>query len=162
MLAALFKDRTQNSMATAEAPEPRPNDPLRSRGHRARGGRPWRGRGGRGGRGNHQGNHQVAERSNDQHRAAVPTSVLAIDQSASNTTRDGSAPRGRGRRGARGSRSERTAIGGGQRTTIAASRAFGGRLTAETGPEDQTSESPTSLNASASTFVPGQPFVQPR
>ncbi|KAI0447719.1 hypothetical protein F4803DRAFT_179203 [Xylaria telfairii] len=148
-------------MATAEAPETRPNDPLRTRGHRARGGRPSRGRGGRGGRGNHQGNHQVAERSNEQHRAAAPTSVPATDQSASHAARDGSAPRGRGRRGARGSRSERIAIGGGQRTTMAASRAFGGRLTTETGTEDQTSESPTSLNASASTFVPGQPFIRP-
>ncbi|KAI8948899.1 hypothetical protein F4801DRAFT_555135 [Xylaria longipes] len=148
-------------MASAEAAETRPSEPLRSRGHRARGGRPSRGRGSRGGRGNHQGNHQVAERSNEEHRTAAETSVPAANQSASQAARDGSAPRGRGRRGARGSRRERAVTGSGQRTTIAASRAFGGRLTAETEPEGHNSESPTSLNAGASTFVPGQPFVRP-
>ncbi|KAI0555399.1 hypothetical protein F4679DRAFT_523582 [Xylaria curta] len=148
-------------MAAAEAAETRPNESLRSRGNRARGGRPSRGRGGRGGRGNHQGNHQVAERGNEQQRTATPTLAPSADRPASEAFRDGSAPRGRGRRGARGPRRDRAAIGGGQRTTIAAGRAFGGRLTVETGPEDQSSGSPTSLNASASTFVPGQPFVQP-
>ncbi|TRX90148.1 hypothetical protein FHL15_008876 [Xylaria flabelliformis] len=146
-------------MAAVEAAENRPNESSRGRGNRARGGRPSRGRGSRGGRGNHQRNHQVAERSNEQQGTAAPT---LAERPASEASRDGSAPRGRGRRGARGPRRDRAAIGGGQRTTIAAGRAFGGRLTAETGPEDQSSESPTSLNASASTFVPGQPFVQPR
>ncbi|GAW16050.1 hypothetical protein ANO14919_054720 [Xylariales sp. No.14919] len=152
-------------MANNDASGTGPSDSSRSRGHRARGGRPSRnrgGRGGRGGRGNRQGNPPIAGTSDGQQGAPATPSIPVTDQSASHAARDGGAPRGRGRRGARGPRRGRVVTGGGQRTTIAASREFGGHLTTEMETEDQNSEVSTALNADASVFVPGQPFVRPR
>ncbi|KAI1368839.1 hypothetical protein F5Y08DRAFT_295018 [Xylaria arbuscula] len=133
------------------------HDPVRSRGQRARGGRVSRSRGGRGGRGNQQRNPQPTESSDGRQgsSAAIPVSVPTVDQSASQTAR------GRGRREARGSRRGRGLAASGQRTTIAANRAFGGRLTTETEADDQNGEASTSLDAGAAVFVPGQPFVRP-
>ncbi|KAI1425447.1 hypothetical protein F5Y12DRAFT_747538 [Xylaria sp. FL1777] len=148
-------------MANNEASNARSGDLLGNRGQRSRGGRPSRSRGGRGGRGNRQRNPQFTDSSDGQQGISTVTSVPTVDQSASYATRDGGAPRGRGRREVRGSRRGRATASSGQRTTMAASRAFGGRLTTETETEDQRSEVSTRLDASASVFVPGQPFVRP-
>lgn len=144
-------------MTNNEVPSNRNSDSLRSRGRQERGGRPSRGRGGRG---NRRGNPQLTERGNEQLGTPISAPAPAIDQPASHATRDGGAPRGRGRRGARGSGRGRAIPSTGQRTTIAASRAFGGHLTGETRTEGQSDEVPTALNAGASVFVPGQPFAQ--
>ncbi len=149
-------------MANNEDSETRSNDPLRSRGQQARGGRPSRSRGGRGGRGNRQRNPQFTDSSDGQRGMPTTASVPAVTHFSSHATRDGGAPRGRGRREARGSRRGRAAAGSGQRTTIAASRSFGGHLTTETETEDQSNEVSTGLDAGASVFVPGQPFIRPR
>ncbi|KAI1188966.1 hypothetical protein F5B17DRAFT_393600 [Nemania serpens] len=138
----------------------RPNEPSRSRGRQDRGGRPSRGWGGRRGRGDRQRNPQAAERRNEQLGTTTAVSVPVVDRTTPHATRDGGAPRGRGRRGTRGSGRGRANTAGGQRTSIAASRVFGGHLTAEAEPEDQSSEISTAMNASASVFVPGQPFVR--
>lgn len=140
----------------------RPNEPSRSRGRQDRGGRPSRGWGGRRGRGDRQRNPQAAERRNEQLGTTTAVSVPVVDRTTPHATRDGGAPRGRGRRGTRGSGRGRANTAGGQRTSIAASRVFGGHLTAEAEPEDQSSEISTAMNASASVFVPGQPFVRSR
>ncbi|KAI3329019.1 hypothetical protein HD806DRAFT_519344 [Xylariaceae sp. AK1471] len=144
-------------MASAEVPDARPNDLLRNRGQRSRGGRASRGRG------NRQRNSQISERNNESQGTAAAVSAPAVDQSTIPSTHDGSASRGRGRRGARGARRGRaTTTSSGQRTTIAAGRTFGGHLTTETETEDPNSEASRTLNAGASVFVPGQPVPQPR
>ncbi|KAF2972320.1 hypothetical protein GQX73_g1233 [Xylaria multiplex] len=153
---------TQGSMASNEASETRPGDSSRSRGQRARGGRPSRGRGGWAGRGNRQRNPPLTEINNGQQGTPAAASTPAIDQPTPHASRDGGAPRGRGRREARGTRRGRAIAGNGQRTVIAASRQFGGHLTTETETEDQSSQVSTGFNADASVFVPGQPFVRPR
>ncbi|GAW25139.1 putative NF-X1-type zinc finger protein NFXL1 [Rosellinia necatrix] len=135
----------------ADAPNNGTNDSPRGRGQRARGGRPSRSRGGRG---NRQRSPQVTERRNEQQGAAAAHEASAVVQPANRPTRGG-APRGRGRGEGRGSRRGRQAAAGtGQRTTIAAGRAFGGHLTAETETEDQGSEASVPFNADASVFVP--------
>lgn len=140
------------------------HDPIRSRGQRARVGRASRGRGGRGGRGNPQRSPQPTDSSEGRQGTSTPASITApaVSQSASQATRDGSAPRGRGRREARGSRRGRGTATSGQRTTIAANRTFGGRLTTENEAEDQNGEVSASLDAGAAVFIPGQSFVRPR
>ncbi|KAI0107487.1 hypothetical protein GGR51DRAFT_149565 [Nemania sp. FL0031] len=143
-------------MANEEVPGTRQSGSGRGRGRQDRGGRASRGRGGRG---NRRGNPPATERGNEQ-SISIENPATAIDRSASRPSRDGDTPRGRARRGARGMRRGRGATGNGQRTTMAAGRAFGGHLTQETEAEDEAGETSTALNASASVFVPGQPFTQ--
>ncbi|KAI1356637.1 hypothetical protein F5Y01DRAFT_112 [Xylaria sp. FL0043] len=153
-------------MADDGTSDVRTSGPFRSRGQRAQGGRSSRSRGGWGGRGNRQRNPQLPDPTNRQQEASAANSVSAAEQAASHASRDGGAPRGRGRgrgRGEiRGSRRGRAVAGSGQRTTMVAGRTFGGRLTAETGADDQNSEVSAGLDATASVFVPGEPFVRPR
>ncbi|KAI0512534.1 hypothetical protein F5B22DRAFT_615182 [Xylaria bambusicola] len=150
-------------MANDVALEVGSHEPLRSRGQRARGGRASRGRAGRGGRGDRQRNSRPTERGDERQETSTPASASApaAGQPSSHATQDGGAPRGRGRREARGSRRGRGVAASGQRTTIAANRAFGGHLTTGPETEDQNGEASTGLDAGAAVFVPGQPFVQP-
>ncbi|KAI1310320.1 hypothetical protein F5Y03DRAFT_345751 [Xylaria venustula] len=145
-------------MENNEAPNTRSGDPSRSREQRRR--QPRRNRGGRGGRGNHQ-NLQSAGDSERQQGEPATASTPDADQSTAHASRGRGGPHGRGQREARGVRRGRGHVGSGQRTTIAAGRTFGGRLTTETENDDQNSEMSASLDANASVFVPGQPFVRP-
>lgn len=137
-------------------------EPPRGRGQRGGGGRS-RGRGGRGGRGNRgnrSGNSQATERNAEPQGTAVADPISSGDQPASRGARGG-APRRRARGEARGSRRGQPTTDSRQRTTIAGGRTFGGRLTTETGNEDQGGDGPAALNASASVFVPGQSGARP-
>ncbi|KAI1323224.1 hypothetical protein F5Y16DRAFT_350855 [Xylariaceae sp. FL0255] len=149
-------------MTSAEVAEPRSEGVPRSRGTRPRGSRSSRGRG------NRQRGGQ-AERTNDTARElmirhaqvpqnATPPAVIP-DQSAPGSSQDrgGGRSRGRSRRGTRAS--TRGPSSGRQRTTIASGRTFGGNLTTEPEPASPSFEDSGNLNAGASVFVPGRPFV---
>ncbi|KAI2635508.1 hypothetical protein GGS21DRAFT_516219 [Xylaria nigripes] len=139
-----------NSMTTNGSSDTRPEDPLRSRGSRGRGGRSSRGRANR--QRNSQRNSQLPEAPNEPQGTNTVPSVIAPEQSASNVRHQ----RGRTRGGPRSPRRGRATA---DRTTIAATRAFGGHLTIENSIEN--SVAPPALDPNASVFVPGQPFAKP-
>ncbi|KAI8635343.1 hypothetical protein F5Y19DRAFT_482583 [Xylariaceae sp. FL1651] len=132
-------------MANAEASEFRPSEPTRSRGQRSRGGRPSRGRS------NRQRGSQLTERSDAPQATGAAVSTAATDHPAARSSHRGGALRERGRRGPRSSRRGATSE---QRTTITASRAFGGHLTTDEATEDPNGETLGTLNAGASVFIP--------